>query len=59
MKRIQNEIWNQNYGGCNFCCSKCKVEELLRIPGVGPYTAGAIASIAHKTVAPVGLDIHQ
>ena len=30
-----------------------KVEELLKIPGVGPYTAGAIASIAHKTVAPV------
>ncbi|MEM9346896.1 MAG: A/G-specific adenine glycosylase [Planctomycetota bacterium] len=30
-----------------------KVESLLRLPGVGRYTAGAIASIAHRTRAAV------
>ncbi|HEX7150816.1 MAG TPA: A/G-specific adenine glycosylase [Thermoanaerobaculia bacterium] len=29
------------------------VEELLTIPGIGRYTAGAIASIAHGTHAPI------
>jgi len=29
------------------------VEQLLKLPGVGPYTAGAIASIAHGTQAAV------
>lgn len=29
------------------------VEELLELPGVGRYTAGAIASIAHGTRAPI------
>ena len=27
------------------------VEELLNIPGIGPYSAGAIASIAYDTRA--------
>jgi A/G-specific adenine glycosylase len=30
-----------------------RVEELLRLPGVGRYTAGAIASIAHGQPAPI------
>ncbi len=29
------------------------VEDLLQLPGVGRYTAGAIASIAHGTKAPI------
>ena len=29
------------------------VDELLKLPGVGRYTAGAIASIAYNTVAPI------
>jgi A/G-specific adenine glycosylase len=29
------------------------VDELLQIPGIGPYTAGAIASIAFKVKAPL------
>jgi len=29
------------------------VDELLELPGVGRYTAGAIASIAHNVVAPI------
>lgn len=29
------------------------VEQLLKLPGVGRYTAGAIASIAHGTPAPI------
>lgn len=29
------------------------VEELLEIPGIGRYTAGAIASIAHRQKAPI------
>jgi adenine-specific DNA glycosylase len=29
------------------------VESLLKIPGIGPYTAGAIASIAFGSVAPI------
>lgn len=29
------------------------VEELLRIPGVGPYSAGAILSIGHNRQAPI------
>ncbi len=29
------------------------VERLLAIPGIGPYSAGAIASIAHGTRAPI------
>ena len=29
------------------------VEALIRLPGVGRYTAGAIASIAHNTPAPI------
>lgn len=31
----------------------CKVAELEKIPGIGAYTAGAIASIAHGVSAPV------
>ena len=31
----------------------CDVESLLRLPGVGRYTAGAIASIAFDTCAPI------
>ncbi len=30
-----------------------RVDELLRLPGVGRYTAGAIASIAHGQAAPI------
>ncbi len=30
-----------------------EVEELLKLPGIGPYTAGAIASIAFGRAAPV------
>lgn len=29
------------------------VPELLQVPGIGPYTAGAIASLAHGQVAPI------
>ena len=29
------------------------VDELLRLPGIGRYTAGAIASIAFNTIAPI------
>ncbi len=38
-----------NYGGQ----LPADVERLLEIPGVGPYSAGAIASIAHGTRAPI------
>src|SRR5437763_11107826 len=31
----------------------CDVEELLTIPGIGRYTAGAIASIAFRKRAPI------
>ena len=30
-----------------------KVEDLLTIPGIGRYTAGAIASVAHRARAPI------
>lgn len=39
----------ENFGGA----VPVDVESLLTLPGVGRYTAGAIASIAHETRAPI------
>ena len=40
---------------CVTCCPqpRCRVAGLLTIPGIGDYTAGAIASIAYGTPTPV------